>query len=33
MVDAEFLGDRQGVIRGSSVIKVVDGDWSHGREG
>ncbi len=29
MIDSEFLGDRQGVIRRSSMIEMVDGDFGH----
>ncbi len=32
VIDSEFLGDRQGIVRGASMIKVVDGDFGHGGE-
>jgi hypothetical protein len=32
VIDSQFLGDRQGVLRRSSMIVVIDGDLGHGRE-
>jgi len=32
VINAKFLGDRQGILRRSSMVEVVNGDFCHGAE-